>query len=357
MTGMLTPLISALLLAAASPTGGMAAVPGAVGPSPSAARVVTLVQEATHGQQDAVQGQAEGEHGQADDGHEDGHDEEWGTDVMMHHIVDSHPGESFELSLIEINPPKWEPLYIGPIEVDLSPTKHVIFLWVATVLTILTVWIAARRFTREGQDERAPKGFLNFFETFYVYLRDEVALSNIGHGGERFVPYVVTLFFFILYANLLGLVPFGATATGNIMVTGALAFISFVIIEAAGFVTLGPKGYMRTIFFIPEGLNPFMKGVMFVIMPVVELIGKLAKPFALAVRLFANMTAGHFVILALLGLILTYGGIDLLGGVSTVGALALALFVMFLEIFVAFLQAYIFTILTAVFIGLIRHAH
>jgi F-type H+-transporting ATPase subunit a len=100
-----------------------------------------------------------------------------------------------------------------------------------------------------------------------------------------------------------------------------------------------------------------MVPIMLIIMTPVEIIGKLAKPFALAVRLFANMTAGHFVILALLGLILTYGGASLIGGVSIVGALALGLFVMFLEIFVAFLQAYIFTILTAVFIGLIRHAH
>ena len=196
------------------------------------------------------------------------------------------------------------------------------------------------------------------FETFYVYLRDDVALANIGHGGEKYVPYVVTLFFFILFSNLLGLVPFGATSTSNIMVTAALALISLIVVEAAGMSELGFKGWLGTIFYAPKGLHPVMRVVMLIIMTPVELIGKLAKPFALAVRLFANMTAGHFVILALLGLILTYGSFTRITGVAAIsGSLLLGLFVMFLEIFVAFLQAYIFTALTAVFIGLIRHAH
>jgi len=311
--------------------------------------------------QDEHASQAEDEHaGQAEGGptaaeHDgDAAHEEWGTAVMMHHITDAREIEFFAWT---IHLPEWPSVRIGSLEIDFSPTKHTVFLWIATLLTILTVWTAARRFTREDQAHRAPKGFLNFFETFYLYLRDEVALANIGHGGERFVPYVVTLFFFILYANLLGLVPFGATATSNIMVTAALAIVSLVIVEVAGFLTLGGRGYLRTIFFVPEGLNPIMGAVMLVIMTPVEIIGKLAKPFALAVRLFANMTAGHFVVLALLGLILTYGGFTAIGTASIIGSLALGVFVMFLEIFVAFLQAYIFTILTAVFIGLIRHAH
>ena len=121
---------------------------------------------------------------------------------------------------------------------------------------------------------------------------------------------------------------------------------------------LGAKGYMKTIFFVPEGLNPVMSAVMLVILTPVELIGKLAKPFALAVRLFANMTAGHFVLLALLGLILTYGSFTSATGIFAIfGSMGLGLFVMFLEIFVALLQAYIFAMLVAVFIGLIRHAH
>ncbi|MCL7976238.1 MAG: F0F1 ATP synthase subunit A [marine benthic group bacterium] len=294
--------------------------------------------------------------GAAEHGDEEGaHAEEWGTDAMMHHIVDSH---ELEFGSIKVALPRVPPIQIGNFEIDMSPTKHVVFLWLATLLTILTVWIAARRATRTQEEGEAPKGMLNAFETFYVYLRDDVALANIGHGGEKYVPYVVTLFFFILFANLLGLVPFGATSTSNIMVTAALALISLVVVEAAGMSELGFKGWLGTIFYAPPGLHPVMRVVMLIIMTPVELIGKLAKPFALAVRLFANMTAGHFVILALLGLILTYGSFTRITGVAAIsGSLLLGLFVMFLEIFVAFLQAYIFTALTAVFIGLIRHAH
>ncbi len=288
------------------------------------------------------------------------HAEEWGTETMVHHIVDS---DKLEFGPVEIS---LEPLSIPvilvgwdrfQIPIDLSPTKHVIFLMLTSLLTILTVGLAARRAGRTDAGRDAPRGILNFFEAFYVYLRDDIALANIGHGGEKFVPYVVTLFFFILYGNLLGLIPFGASATGNISVTAALAIISFIVIEVAGYKALGPKGYLGTIFYIPKGIPKIMQVVMLIIMTPVELIGKVAKPFALAVRLFANMTAGHFVILSLLGLIIVYGGLSATGVTAITGSLALGLFVMFLEIFVGFLQAYIFTALTAVFIGLIRHAH
>ena len=309
--------------------------------------------------------EAEADHGAAagaDDQHagEGEHAEEWGTETMIHHIVDS---DKLEFGPLEIS---LESLRIPPIpldrfgideEIDLSPTKHVIFLMLASLLTILTIGLAARRAARTDAGREAPRGILNFFEAFYLYLRDDVALANIGHGGEKFVPYVVTLFFFILYGNLLGLVPFGASATGNISVTAALAIISLIVVEVAGFMALGPKGYMGTIFYIPKGIPKIMQVVMLIIMTPVELIGKVAKPFALAVRLFANMTAGHFVILSLLGLIIVYGGLSATGVAAVTGSLALGLFVMFLEIFVGFLQAYIFTALTAVFIGLIRHAH
>ncbi len=291
------------------------------------------------------------------------HAEEWGTDAMIHHIVDSRVLEGpFGL---EVHLPHWDPIHVGSLAIDLSPTKHVVFLALAALLTVITMWVAARQAAKLDHGAKAPKGVLNGIEAFYLYLRDEVAMANIGRGGEPFVPLVITLFFFILYANLLGLVPWGATATSNISVTAALAVTALFVVEVAGMRALGPKGYLGTIFYVPKGLNPIMAGIMLVIMTPVELIGKLAKPFALAVRLFANMTAGHFVILALLGLILTYGagvtmagvGPKLTGGVAIVGALGLGLFVMFLEIFVAFLQAYIFAMLTAVFIGLIRHAH
>lgn len=294
----------------------------------------------------------------ADDQHapEGEHAEEWGTETMTHHIVDSGSLD-FGPVVISLDRLKIPPVSIGGIEIDLSPTKHLFFLVLASLLTILTIGLAARSAGRTHAGREAPRGILNFFEAFYVYLRDDVAMANIGHGGEKFVPYVVTLFFFILYANLLGLVPFGASATGNISVTAALAIVSLIVIEVAGFKALGPKGYMGTIFYIPKGIPGVMKAPMLIIMTPVELIGKLAKPFALAVRLFANMTAGHFVILSLLGLIIVYGDVSPTGLAAVSGSLALGLFVMFLEIFVSFLQAYIFTVLTSVFIGLIRHAH
>ncbi|MCL7971409.1 MAG: F0F1 ATP synthase subunit A [marine benthic group bacterium] len=284
------------------------------------------------------------------------HDEEWGTEAMMHHIVDAEALE-FGPVVISLERLKVPPVELGGVKIDLSPTKHVIFLMLASLLTILTIGLAARRARRTDAGKEAPRGILNMFEAFYLYLRDDVALANIGHGGERFVPYVVTLFFFILYANLLGLIPFGASATGNISVTAALAIISLIVVEVAGYKALGAKGYLGTIFYIPKGIPVVMQVVMLIIMTPVELIGKLAKPFALAVRLFANMTAGHFVLLSLLGLIIVYGGLSATGVAAVTGSLGLGLFVMFLEIFVGFLQAYIFTALTAVFIGLIRHAH
>lgn len=285
------------------------------------------------------------------------HAEEWGTEAMIHHIVDATTLDFGSFS-IDLSPLQLPPIHVGGLEIDLSITKHVVFLFLASVLTVLTMWIAARAAQRLEHGEQAPGGLLNAMEAFYLYLRDDVALANIGRGGERFVPLVIALFFFILYANLLGLVPFGATATSNINVTAALALIALVVIELAGFVALGPRGYLRTIFYVPPGLNPAMSALMLVIMTPVELIGKLAKPFALAVRLFANMTAGHFVLLALLGLIITYGSLTTGSGwIAIIGPILLGLFVMFLEIFVAFLQAYIFAMLTSVFIGLIRHAH
>lgn len=283
------------------------------------------------------------------------HAEEWGTDVMIHHIVDAPVWDLEPLFTIPL--PELPTFYIGSIPVDLSITKHVLFLMFATVLTIVTMWMAARAALRLEQGEAAPRGILNSMEAFYLYLRDEVVMANIGHGGERFVPLVLTMFFFILYSNLLGLLPWGATPTANIMVTAALALVAMVVVETAGFMALGARGYLGTIFYLPPGLPGPLKPIMLMIMAPVELVGKFAKPFALAVRLFANMSAGHFVLLALLGLILTYGGASPSGFAAIAGSLALGLFVMFLEIFVAFLQAYIFAMLTAVFVGMIRHAH
>jgi len=198
----------------------------------------------------------------------------------------------------------------------------------------------------------APRGFGAAIEAMVLFVRNDVVVANIGHGGERFAPYVLTLFFFILYCNLLGLFPWGATATGNLAVTGALALTAFLTIEISGFVALGPKGYLKTIVFVPPGMKGVGAVLMALIMTPIEIIGKLVKPFALCLRLFANMTAGHFVVLALLGLIFLFAN----WGVAA-GSVAFVTFMMLLELLVAFLQAYIFALLTSVFIGMMQHAH
>ncbi|UCC49715.1 MAG: F0F1 ATP synthase subunit A [Gemmatimonadota bacterium] len=275
---------------------------------------------------------------------------------MLEEVSDAH---HFPVPFLgtEIQLPEWPPLHIGSLTVDLSPTKHVIWLLIAATLCGLAmIWVARR--THGRGSERAPKGLANVIEAFVIYLRDEVAMRNIGKGGERYVPFVLTVFFFILIVNLLGLVPFGATATGNISVTAALALLSLIVIEVGGLLHLGPVPYLRTIVYVPEGLRWYMQIPMAVIMTPVEAIAKLARIFALAVRLFANMTAGHFVILALLGLIFLAGAsASAIKWVVWVGPVLMAVGIMLLEILVALLQAYIFTMLTSVFIGLVRHAH
>ena len=236
--------------------------------------------------------------------------------------------------------------------IDVSPTKHVVFMLAAALLVFLTIWYAGRQVERRHREGRAPRGFGAGVEALVLFVRNDVAVANIGHGGERFAPYVLTLFFFILYCNLLGLFPWGATATGNLAVTGALALTAFLTIEISGLVALGPKGYLKTIVFVPPGMKGLGAVLMALIMTPIEIIGKLVKPFALCLRLFANMTAGHFVVFALLGLIFLFGN----WGVAA-GSVAFVTFMMLLELLVAFLQAYIFALLTSVFIGMMQHAH
>jgi len=236
--------------------------------------------------------------------------------------------------------------------IDVSPTKHVVFMVVAATLVFVTMRIAGRQIERRHREGKAPHGFGAAIEAVVLFVRNDVAIANIGHGGENYAPYILTLFFFILYCNLFGLLPWGATATGNLAVTGALALTAFVTVEVTGLVTLGPKGYLKTIVFVPPGITGIGAVLMALIMTPIEIIGKIVKPFALTLRLFANMTAGHFVILALLGLIFIFG--SWLVAAATV---AFVVFMMLLELLVAFLQAYIFALLTSVFIGMMRHAH
>jgi F-type H+-transporting ATPase subunit a len=236
--------------------------------------------------------------------------------------------------------------------VNLSPTKHVVFMVLAAVLVLLTIWYAGRQIQRRHREGKAPSGFGAAIEAIVLFVRNDVAIANIGHGGEKFAPYILTLFFFILYCNLLGLLPWGATPTGNLAVTGALALTAFLTTEISGFRALGPRGYLKTIVVVPPGVTGLGAVAMAAIMTPIEIIGKLVKPFALTLRLFANMTAGHFVILALLGLIFIFSN-----WLVAAGSVAFVTFMMLLELLVAFLQAYIFALLTSVFIGMMQHAH
>jgi F-type H+-transporting ATPase subunit a len=273
--------------------------------------------------------------------------------MIFHHTGDSHVVE-LPFGLGEWHLPG--PWMVGGI--DLSPTKHVVFMVFAAFLVFVSMWYGGRQVARRHREGKAPHGFGAAVEALVLWVRNDVAVANIGHGGEKFAPYILTLFFFILYCNLLGLLPWGAAATGNIAVTAALALTAFLTIEISGMMALGPKGYLKTIVMVPPGMKGIGAVIMAVIMTPVELIGKLVKPFALTLRLFANMTAGHFVILVLLGLIFVFGTAPpAIRGVVVVGAVGLTLFMMFLELLVAFLQAYIFALLTSVFIGLMRHEH
>jgi F-type H+-transporting ATPase subunit a len=243
--------------------------------------------------------------------------------------------------------PLWDPVHIGRLEINFSPTKHVVFLLLAAAISTLMLVGAASAQRRHQATAGHTKGFAGGIEAAVLYLRNEVILPNVGPHGEAFVPFGLTLFFFILTANLLGLIPYGATATGNIAVTATLALITFVVVEITGIRTQG-AGYLGTLFYWNKELPLYVRIPMFVIMSPVEMIGKLAKPFALAIRLFANMTAGHIVVLALIGLIFAFRSI------ASGAPFLMAIGIMMLELFVALLQAYIFTLLSSVFIGLIR---
>ncbi|MBI4249958.1 MAG: F0F1 ATP synthase subunit A [Elusimicrobia bacterium] len=227
---------------------------------------------------------------------------------------------------------------------DLPFSKHLVVMWIAAALLVLTGWLAKR----QGSAGLVVRGAL---ESVVVYLKDEVVLPSLGPEGWAYLHYFCTLFFFILFCNLLGLIPMSATATGNISVTLALAATTFCMIHIAGVREQGLGHYLHSI--VPAGLPLWLIPPMYF----VEFIGFMTKSFALCIRLFMNMIAGHIVMLAFFALILIFGKLNpWIGiGVTAPFSIVLVLFVLMLEIFVAFLQAYIFTFLTALFVGAAVH--
>jgi F-type H+-transporting ATPase subunit a len=271
-------------------------------------------------------------------------------DYITHHLEDARELDfaGFRLDLHQF---AFDPVQIGGLTLDFSPTRQLIFIFLAAFLIIGIFVPVARSLTRTGP-RAAPRGFANGVEALILYFRNDIVRANIGEDGDGYTPFILTIFFFILFMNVLGLTPFGITPTANLSVTAALAGIAFVATEVSGMRTLGPAGYARTIFYLPPGLPGPMKPIILLVMAPVEFLGKLTKPFALAIRLFANLMAGHILVLAIVGLILVNQSL-VVGGAAVIGMSIL----MILKLFVSFLQAYIFAMLTSVFIGLIRHAH
>jgi len=227
------------------------------------------------------------------------------------------------------------------------PSKHLVFLLLVALLVIVLAQLAVRSY-RGGT---VPRGIGAAVESLVVFIRDEVAEPNIGHGdGRKYTPLLCSFFFFILVAALFGLIPGSATSTGNLAVTIGLATVSFIASQWAGISKYGVAGHLHNL--IPPGLPAWLLPIM---IPV-EILSVFTKPFALTVRLFANMLAGHMVITTLLLLIPLLAELGVFAGVAmTPVSLALSVFIMMLEILVAFIQAYIFTLLTAIFIGMYAH--
>ncbi len=245
---------------------------------------------------------------------------------IMHHISDK--------PILSI-----PPINIGGLTLDLSISAKVSMLIVAAVLMILMFIYSAA----SNRKRKHPTGLGNFIEMLMVFVRDGIVIPSMGKDGLKFLPFFLTLFFFILFINLIGLVPGMATGTSSVSVTAGLALITFFMTQLHGIKHNGFFGYFKGL--IPPGVPVFVLPVMVII----EFLGLLTKPFALAIRLFANMTAGHIVIYALIGLIF------MLGYAVIPISIGFSLFIYVLEILVSVLQAYIFTMLSALFIGMAVH--
>ena len=230
------------------------------------------------------------------------------------------------------------------LPLDFSITKNV-FMMMLSVIILLWVFLSlARSYKKMGISE--PKGLAGFIEPVIVFIEEDIAIPNIGEERYgRFMPYLLTVFFFILLNNLMGLIPFfpfGANVTGNIAVTMVLAVFTFLITQFSS-----NKGHWQHVFNTP-GVPVWLAPIM---IPV-EIIGLITKPFALMIRLFANITAGHIIVLSLISMIFIFKSVFI-----AVPSLLMVLFMDFIELLVAFLQAYIFTLLSALFIGMAMPEH
>ncbi|MDD2805315.1 MAG: F0F1 ATP synthase subunit A [Elusimicrobiales bacterium] len=238
----------------------------------------------------------------------------------------------------------WSRIYVGPLDLPLS--KHLLMMGIASLILLVVFPLIVR--SRSAR--LAP--YRGMIEATVLFLRDEVVIPNMGRKGAAYTGYFATLFFFILLMNLIGLVPYGATATGNLAVTAGLALTTFALVNFSGIKEQGLFGYFAHL--VPKGVPLWLYPLMFPI----ELMGLFIKTFALCIRLFANMIAGHIVILVFICFIFIFGAYGTAFGLLVAPvSVGLVLFTLLLELLVAFLQAYIFVTLTAIFTGAAMHPH
>ncbi len=223
---------------------------------------------------------------------------------------------------------------------DISITKNVLFLFIDAIILILVFSAVARGYKKNAG--RSPKGIQSFFEPIIIFIRDDIAKENIGHKYERFMPFLLTVFFFIWFGNLLGLLPGAANMTGNISVTLTLAVITLIITLFSGRKTY----WLHIVDPLGKSMPWAGKILLYIILWPVEIIGIFTKPFSLMIRLFANITAGHILILSIISLAFIFESLT----IGVVGALFATVMNM-LELFVAVLQAYVFTLLSALYFG------
>ncbi len=243
-------------------------------------------------------------------------------DYITHHVLNSQ---------------EWRLPFLPTIHLPPFLSLHGVML---VLCAIFLIWLFCFVYNRKAD---VPSGVTNLLETFVVFIRDEISIASLGEeDGRKMTPLFCTLFFFILGLNLMGLVPVFSTATSNINVTGSLAVVTLGFMIFGAIYKHGMVGFLKTL--IPHGVPV---PILFLLAPI-EFIGLFIRAFALMIRLFANMLAGHIVVLALLGLVV-------LIGIVALPAVLLAVFIFLLELFVAFLQAYIFTLLSAMFIGQTYH--
>lgn len=222
---------------------------------------------------------------------------------------------------------------------DFSITKNVMVIFLVAFFMLLFFGAMAKTYKKQN----LPRKFGRFMEPVILFVRDDIAKEIIGPKYKKYMPWLLTIFFFILFLNFLGMFPFGVNVTGNITITFALSLLTFVIVQFSG-----NKNYWKHVFWFPD-VHPIVK----IILIPIEILGLFTKPFALMIRLFANMTAGHVIIMSLLGLIVVFQ--NWFAGPAFFG---FSLFMMLIEILVAVLQAYIFTLLSALYIaGAVEEHH